>query len=166
MADRGGAPVLVLGIGNRDRGDDGAGRAVAEVLRSLAPEGLEVADSDGEATGLLDRIDGRQRVVIVDACAAGGTAGAVRRFDAAAASLPASAFGVSSHGLGLHQALELARVLGVLPRQCSVYVIEGACFDLGAPLSPAVAAAVRDLAHALIEDIGASAGGATCTRPA
>ena len=145
--------VLVLGIGNPGRGDDGAGRAVARALLSAAPAGVDIAEADGEATALMERIEGRQRVVIVDACVTGAAAGAIRRFDAGEAPLPASAFEVSSHGLGLHHAIEMARALGSLPRQCLVYAIEGASFEIGAPLSPAVAAAAAKLATDLAGEL-------------
>ena len=60
----------------------------------------------------------------------------------AATPLPRGALGMSTHGFGLAEALELARALGQLPRRCIVYAIEGASFETGAPLSPEVAAAV------------------------
>jgi hydrogenase maturation protease len=145
--------LLVLGIGNPDRGDDGAGRAVAKALRTAAPAGVEIAEADGEATALMARIEGRRRVVVVDACLTGAAAGAIHRFDAALAPLPAFTFGVSSHGLGLHHAIEMARALGGLPRQCLVYAIEGARFEIGAPLSPAVAAAAARLAEELAGEL-------------
>ena len=160
------APALVLGIGNPDRGDDGVGRVVARTLRSFAPTGVEIAEAAGDATALLERIERRQRVLIIDACVTGAPSGVVHRFDAAAAPLPAQAFDLSSHGLGLHHALELARTLGVLPHDCLVYAIEGARFEVGAPLSPAVAAAATELARTLMKELEPSAGGAACTRPA
>lgn len=77
----------------------------------------------------------------------------MRRFDAAAAPLPLHAFGLSTHGLDLAEAIELARVLGQLPPTCVVYAIEGACFEGGASLSPAVAEAVTDVARRLCAEI-------------
>ncbi|MFA6207521.1 MAG: hydrogenase maturation protease, partial [Methylocystis sp.] len=67
--------------------------------------------------------------------------------------LPRAAFGASTHGFGLAEALELARALGVLPPRCIVYAIEGEIFDIGAPMSPAVAAAVAVVADRLRADI-------------
>lgn len=160
MAEPAPASALVLGIGNPDRGDDGAGRAVAAALRAAAPAGVEVAEADGEATALIARMEGRERVILVDACVTGAAPGAIRRFDVSQAPLPAFNHGLSSHGLGLHHAIELARALGGLPRRCVVYAIEGASFETGAPLSPAVATAAAGLARALTEELQPLPGGA------
>jgi hydrogenase maturation protease len=141
--------VLVLGVGNPDRGDDAAGRAVARAIRGALPAAVEVAEAEGEATAVLARLEGASAAYLVDACASGAAAGAVHRFDVSRAPLPQGAFGASTHGFGLHEAIELARVLGQLPARCVVYAIEGAGFEIGAPLSAmaraGVAEAVREL---------------------
>lgn len=144
---------IVLGIGNPDRGDDGAGRRVARLLRWWLPEEIEVAEHDGEATGLLARLDGAAAAYLVDACASGAPAGTVHRFDAGAAPLAQRAFGLTTHGFGLAEAIELARALGQLPVRCVVYAIEGTCFEVGAPLSPAASAAVVDVVRRLGAEI-------------
>jgi len=48
----------------------------------------------------------------------------------------------SSHAFGLASAVSLARVLGRLPRSLTIYGIEGADFEHGADLTPAVRVAV------------------------
>lgn len=152
MAANGGR-TLVLGIGNPDRGDDAAGRIVARRLSGALPDGVEVDEHDGEATALLARIDGADAVYWVDACASGKAPGTVHRFDVAAAPLPSLSLGVSTHGFGLGEAVELARTLGCLPQRAVVYAIEGASFDAGAALSPPVAAAVAEVARRLRAEI-------------
>ncbi len=153
------APVLVLAIGNPDRGDDRAGRAAAHALRALAPDHVEVVEADGEATALLASLERAGAAFLIDACASGAPVGTIHRFDVAEAPLPQAAFSVSSHGLGLHHAIELARALGGLPSRCVVYAIEGACFDVGAPMSPAVAAAGGEAARRILAEIGGADGG-------
>ncbi len=152
---------IVIGIGNPDRGDDAAGRAVARLLRGTLPEDIDLVEHDGETAGLLARLDGRAAAFLVDACVSGSPAGTVRRYDLAATLLPRAAFGVSSHGMGLAEAVELARTLGQLPPSCIVYAIEGETFALGAPLSPPVATAVADVAARLRVELAAqfAAGG-------
>jgi len=144
---------IVLGIGNLDRGDDAAGRQVARRLREMLPEDIEVAELDGEATSLLTRLEGAAAAYLVDACASGAIAGTVHRFDVTTTPLPQAAFGLSTHGFGLPEAIELARALGQLPRRCVVYAIEGECFEVGARLSLPVAAAVADVARRLRAEI-------------
>ncbi|KAB2867086.1 MAG: hydrogenase maturation protease [Bauldia sp.] len=145
---------IVVGIGNPDRGDDGAGRMVARRLRGMLSPEVEVIEHDGEAASLLARIDGAAAAFLVDACASGAPSGTVRRFDAAAAPLPRSAFGLpSTHGFGLGEAVELGRALGQLPAECIDYAIEGAAFEIGAPLGDEVAAAVGRVARAVGDEL-------------
>lgn len=164
MADAARQRAIVIGVGNPDRGDDAAGRWVARRLAPLLAGRVSVAEQDGEATMLVDALDGAAMAVVVDACASGAPAGTVTRFDVSEAPLPARASALSSHGLGLAEALELARVLGRLPSRCLVYSIEGHDFAPGAPLSPTVAAAVESVAAYILRDLEI-AGSAPCTKP-
>jgi hydrogenase maturation protease len=144
---------IVIGIGNPGRGDDGAGHLVVKLLQGALPDGTELVEHDGEPASLLSKIDGISAAFLVDACASGAPEGTVHRFDVAAAPLPQGAFGLSTHGLGLAEAVELARALGQLPSQCIVYAIEGRSFEVGAPLSPRVAAAAADVAQRLRAEV-------------
>ena len=147
------APTLIIGIGHLDRGDDAAGRIVAERLRECAPAHVEVIQTDGEAAKLLDLMDGRDRVIIVDACLSGGAPGTIHRVDANAGPLPRPMFAMSSHAIGLVESIELARALGTLPGGCHVLAIEAECLDLGAGLSPPVAAAVDEAVVRLLAEL-------------
>jgi hydrogenase maturation protease len=130
---------LVLGVGNRYRGDDGAGPLAAD---RLAAAGIDAVEHPGDGPGLIEAWQGRESVVVIDAMTSVAPAGTVRRFDAAAAPLPRAAFQMSTHALGLADAIELARTLGRLPPRLVVYGIEGHAFATGTPPGPAVSAAV------------------------
>lgn len=147
------APVLLLGIGNLDRGDDAAGRMAIRLLRHRVPTDVEVAELEGEATSLLAVLEDRRSAVIVDACRSEYTPGSVQRFDVNQAPLPAVHFSLSTHSFGLPAAIELARSLQLLPPRCIVYAMEGQCFDSNAGLSPAVAAAIRHAAPNILADL-------------
>ncbi len=139
-----GGRIVVIGVGNPDRGDDAAGRLVARQLRGMLPAKIEVAEHDGEATALLALLDGADCAILIDACMSGGEPGAVRRFNVSAKPLPEARFNLSTHGVGLGEAVELARALGQLPPCVIVYAIEARAFNLGAPPSPAVADAIDE----------------------
>lgn len=149
------AEILVLCIGNDARGDDGAGRAAARALQGALPAGATLVELSGEAVDILAQLENVERVFIVDACFSGARPGALHRFDVSAAPLPQEGFSLSSHGLGLHDALELARALGALPPLCVVHAIEGVHFEIGAGISPAVAAGARQAAARVLEDLAA-----------
>lgn len=148
-----GARRRVIGIGNPDRGDDGVGHAVIKLLRDACAADIELVEHRGDAAALVSQLDGIEAAFLIDACTSGAVPGTVRRFDVAAAPLPQGMFGLSTHGLGLGAALELAQALGQLPSHCIVYAIEGGSFDMGAPLSPLVAAAAVAVAAQLRAEI-------------
>jgi hydrogenase maturation protease len=146
---------LIIGVGNPDRGDDAVGLIVAERLAGRAPEGVRVVETDGEVARLLALLAEADDVVIVDAAFSSGSAGIVHRFDAAASAIPAAMFSMSTHAMGLGESLELARALGQMPARCVVYAVEGGMFEIGAPLSAAVAAAVDGIVARVLDEIGA-----------
>jgi len=149
--------TLVIGIGHPDRGDDAVGRIVAARLRDLAPEGVRIIETDGEAGKLLDLFSDADDVIIVDAGVSGAKPGTIHRLDAAAAPLPRPMFAMSSHAIGLVESIELARTLGTLPRRCIVYAIEAQGFDLGAGLSRPVAEAVDAACTRVLDELRAEA---------
>jgi hydrogenase maturation protease len=144
------APLVVIGVGNPLRADDAAG--VMAVRRLRVREGVEIREQSGEATALLEALRGRSAALVVDA-AAGGEPGRLHRIDAAVRPLPQGLFGVSSHGFGVAEGIELARALGALPPVCVVYALEGECFETGAPMSDAVLRALPRLAEDITRDI-------------
>jgi hydrogenase maturation protease len=148
---------LVVGVGS-DHGDDAAGLLVARRLRGSGGR-ARVCELSGDLTSLADLWEPAERVAVVDAIRSGGPAGSVRVLDATAAPLPAELAATSTHGLGLAAAVELARVLGRLPRRLTVYAVEGQVWEPGAAPSPAVLAAVERTAAALGAPGGRAAAG-------
>jgi hydrogenase maturation protease len=134
--------AVVVGLGQAAAGDDGVGLAVA---RTLAGRGIEIRES-ADASVLLGLLEAGRRVVLVDAVIA-DPPGAVLRLDAGAlASGPAP---LSSHGLGVAEALELARTLygsDVAAEVAIVGIAIAPPAGLRLGLSPAVAAAVEPAA--------------------
>ena len=141
--------MILIGVGNAWRGDDGAGLAVARRVRELSPAGVEVREVEGDATALVEAWSGAEGVVVVDAAESGATPGTVRRFDARMRPLPVRSLRSSTHAFGVSDAVELARALDRLPARLDVYAIEGASFTAGEGLSPAVERAVDELAASL-----------------
>jgi hydrogenase maturation protease len=133
-----GAAVAVIGVGNELRGDDGAGPAVVCRLRSM---GLAV-DCCGGGLELLELWQGAAVAIVVDAVATGAPPGTIHRLEAGAERLPTGAAPSGTHALGLSETIEFARAMGRLPPRVVVYGIEAETFELGAPLSAPVSAAL------------------------
>jgi hydrogenase maturation protease len=157
---------IVIGIGNPDRGDDGAGPAVARSLRdgvtavrnperALAKAAVlpAIIEHHGEATALILEMTGAERLFLIDACVSGAPPGTIHRFDVSSMPMPAPAARCSTHGFGAAAAVELARALGRLPGLSVVYAIEATSFAGGAALSPPVAKAVAEVVRRLGAEI-------------
>ena len=142
---------VIIGIGNPDCGDDAAGRIVARQLNMKHAAGTRVVEHCGEAAGLVECLSSARAAYIIDSSVTGQPPGAINRLNVAAKALPRGALGCSTHGVGLAEAIELARALGRLPPRCVVYAIEGRRYEVGAALSPEVAAAAEKVVM-LIQD--------------
>jgi hydrogenase maturation protease len=131
--------AVIVGIGQLAAGDDGVGLAVA---RALAARGLPVRES-ADASILLVLLEAGHRVVLVDAVAGGGPPGTVMQLDPDA--LVDGLTPLSSHGIGVAEAIALARTL-YGDAAIAQLAIVGIAIERPAAhavgLSPAVAAAV------------------------
>lgn len=145
--------TVVIGVGNRLRGDDAAGVAVAERLRPRVPEGVEVVACDEEPSRLIEAWEGADSVVLVDTVSSGAPPGTLHRFDADEEAVPARTFRSSTHAIGIPDTIELARALGRLPRRVRVYGIEAESVAVGSGLTPEVEAAVGFLVDAVLHDL-------------
>jgi hydrogenase maturation protease len=154
------ARLAVIGVGNAFRRDDAAGLLVARRLLELPlARDVIVREHEGDMAALLDAWSGCASAVVVDAAFGDssdeGEAGTVHRFDALAKPLPARMFAsTSSHAFGLAEAVELGRALGRLPGALRVYAIEGASFQAGTEVSPAVDSAVDRVVAELAPELG------------
>lgn len=148
-----GPHILVIGIGNPYRSDDAAGLVTARRLRSLVPSDVKILEENGEAATLVEAWKDSDIVVLLDAVYSGAKSGSIHRLDAKAQQIPRSLFQYSTHGLGVGDAIELARTLKGLPRRLIVYGIEGKSFDAGTQLSLEVEKAIGKLTGLVLEEI-------------
>jgi hydrogenase maturation protease len=145
--------LALIGVGNRFRGDDGAGLEVASRLRATHPSGCRILEEEGEPGSLIEDWALVQEALVVDAVSTGAEPGTLHRFDATAEPLPVELFRSSTHALGIADAVELARELDRLPPRLAVYGIEGENFETGEGLSPAVDATVDKLVAELCDEL-------------
>ncbi len=150
------AGVLVIGLGNVHGGDDAVGLHIARRVAATHPE-LRVLELD-DPTAALDAWTGLDAVVVADAVRSGGEPGDLQIVDLVSRAVPAGSWaGAGTHALGLAQVVELARVLGSLPRSLVLVGVEAAQVSSGAPMTEAVAAAVP-AAAARVVTLAADAG--------
>lgn len=151
--------VRVIGCGNPGAGDDAIGLLAVGLARRRLPPEVDVVVA-GLSLQVLDLLGGVDAVVIADAVRAPSgerQPGTLVRAVGDPDGLPAELRGaISSHGLGLAEAVGLAATMGPLPRVVFLGV-EADDLTMGHGLSPAVAAALPTLVDALVEEIPALA---------
>ncbi len=135
--------IVVIGLGNQLRNDDGAGLEVARRLKLTLPHGRVITECD-DPLAIIAAWENAHTAVVLDALRSNSPPGSIHRFEANEHPLPRHFARCSSHGQGLPDAVELARALGLLPRRLIVYAIEGQDFGKGSDLSPAVAVATNE----------------------
>lgn len=145
--------ILVVGVGNPSRSDDGVGWVVAQRLKRLERKDFDLVTLVGDMTAVLEAWKGRPAVVIVDAAWSGAPPGTLHRIDPRQQPLPPGGFLASSHGFNLADCLEMARLMSSLPPQVIILGIEGANFDYGTDLSPAVEQAVETATRMALNEV-------------
>ncbi len=154
-----GLRVVVAGIGNTLRRDDGAGPAIVERLEQLlsspcrpaitAENEVICAGPFGEPLDLLGCWDGADLALVVDAVRSGAHPGTLTLtwVDAPeGAGQPPS-----THGLSILDVYRLAGVLGQAPARLALLGIEGEDFDHGEGLSQAVEEALTGAVQLALE---------------
>jgi hydrogenase maturation protease len=138
---------VVVGCGNPDRGDDGAGILVARRLREF---GVDAIENRGDLIALPDSWEGAEQAIIVDTVITGAAPGEISLWDARNAPVEKNCFRCSTHAFGVAEAVELARLLDRLPPSLWIYGIEGSQFEPGTGVSAAVARAVEKVAQEIL----------------
>lgn len=147
--------IVVIGLGQKLRGDDAAGLEAVQVWERMYPATaahpqvrVEYAESPGLT--LLSLLEGAEKAILVDAVQNGASPGTLHILNEA--DLPAFLQGAASaHGWGVAETLALGRQAGVinLPEQITLFGIEIAQVEVGAELSPVVQRALAEIALAI-----------------
>ncbi len=144
--------MIIIGIGNIFRRDDGVGIEIARQLQARNT-GATVLEHSGEGAGLMSAWDGHDAVIVIDAVNSGEQPGTIWRLEAHRESIPSKFFNYSSHDFSLAEAVEMSRTLGTLPPFFVIYGIEGADFSMGEGLTAAVNHAIPSVIEKIMEDI-------------
>ena len=145
--------AIVIGVGNRDRGDDAAGPLVCDRLKARpgATAAIRTFVCEGSILDLALHWDHDDQVIIVDAMQPGTEPGRVVTIDATVDPLPTPG-AVSTHEIDVAVAVELARAIGRMPARLLLIGIEAGQADWGTPPSAPVDAAI-DSVVALVEEL-------------
>jgi hydrogenase maturation protease len=145
--------VIVAGVGNVLRGDDGFGPAVTELLDHL-PEGADVVETGIGGIALLQELmRGYDGLILIDAVERGAEPGTVFLIE------PEVENGVHVPDIHLanpHRVLSMAKTMGVLPERvviigCQPLDVEEMCQGLSEPVQRALAPAVTRIEEIIDE---------------
>ena len=146
--------IVILGIGNPLKGDDGAGVRVVEALHRLPfPPVVECLDGGTGGPTLMVHFEGAAALIVVDCANLGEPPGAVRAFSLDEAADDQGQPRFSLHEAGLLPMLTLARQAGTPPPVVRIVAVQSHRFDLGDELSPAVGAAVPRAVELVIDEV-------------
>jgi hydrogenase maturation protease len=140
--------VVVLGLGNPIRTDDGVGiHAIRKLLQDRRlPNDVQVIEGGTLGLYLLPSLRRVSHLLALDAVDAGEPPGTLIRFTGAGLTLlPASK---SVHLLGFSDLLDTLKLLGESPCEVVLLGIQPQSTDWGVKLSPVVDAALMDLVAA------------------
>ena len=139
--------TLVLGIGNLLLQDEGAGvRAVEEFGKKYrVPAEVELLDGGTSGMDLLQYIQGRDNLIIVDVVKSGNPSGTIIRLEGE--EVPALLQKkISPHQLGLSDLLAVAQLTGLMPSRVVLLGIEPEATETGLDLSEEVGRNIGKLA--------------------
>lgn len=140
---------LILGLGSSLMGDDAVGIRVAETLAAdgAVTDRAEVWIAGTDVLRSMDRIDGRERVILIDAVECGGEAERVTVADGPLFDAPSG----HAHWLSAVQAVELVRraMPGLRGTRFTWVLVHVASVEPREGLSPNVAALVPVAAAAV-----------------
>ncbi len=151
-----GGATVVIGCGNLLRGDDAVGPTLIRHLWERGvPEGVLLVDGGTGGMDVAFKMRGAARVILIDACATDAEPGTLYRVPGEALENLPPLDGLHLHAFRWDHALAFGRWLlkDEYPEDITVYLIEAACIDFGAPLSPPVEAAMHELLDRLIEEL-------------
>ena len=138
--------ILVLGLGNVLMNDDAVGvRAIEELnTRYRFPSQVSLLDGGTLGLDLLPRLEGVDRLLIIDALQMGAAPG--KAFRLAGEEVPrAFANKLSVHQMGLQDLLAVAELQGHLPEQLVVCGLQAESIEMGLKMSAAVSSSMDEL---------------------
>jgi len=148
-----GPDILIIGIGNEYRGDDGIGLCLAHRLKEKNLPGTIVETYCGEGIGLMELWKSYTRVFLLDAVHSDAPPGKIYRFNTKLRPFPSCWVNHSTHNFCIAETIELAKALDLLPHYMVIYGIAGTLFKRGDGISPEVRAAAGEVVERIIVDI-------------
>ena len=148
------AKVLVLGIGNLVMSDDGVGVKIVQRLQKdyRFVDQVEIMDGGTLGLDLLPKLEGIERLIIVDAVETDMEPGTCIRLSGE--ELPiALETKLSPHQMGLKDLLSVAELMGHSPREMVLIGVQPGSIEMDTELTPVVEAQVDILIQNVLNEL-------------
>jgi len=129
-------PILVVGVGNLIMRDDGFGvHLVRALAKETLPDDVDLFDGGTLGPEMLPWLEGREKVIFVDALNAEMEPGTLFRFEPADLEYHMEQK-TSIHQIGLIDTLSMAELMGNAPDNVVIFGLQPKIVDWGEELSP------------------------------
>jgi hydrogenase maturation protease len=147
--------ILIGGIGSVLLGDDGVGPYVARLLeaRYVFEDGVEIDDLGTPALDLIDRISGKDAVILIDSINTDVAPGTVVLYRKADIMRQRPAVRMDPHAPALMEAILSAELFGVAPAEVLLVGIKAESFDIGCNLSETVSASLDEVIALVLAEL-------------
>lgn len=145
--------TLILGTGNLLLKDEGVGVHVVKRLEdTVLPEDVELLDGGTGGFDLLYEIEGRKKVILIDAVKAGETPGTIYRFSGEDIEMKPKV-SITLHDTDFADVLHVASIRGEKPK-ITVIGIEPKDISMGLELSPEIERQIPKMIELVMKEIG------------
>jgi hydrogenase maturation protease len=151
--DSGSPRVVIIGVGNSFRSDDGVGVYVGTTLRQLDLPDVDIANEERDGLKIISHWKRGDWVFLIDAVLSGAEAGTIYRIDLSIPEFQLPSNHNSTHSLGIMEAVFLSRILNESPGRIILYGIEGENFEMGTSLSPKVIEAAERVIKLVVQEV-------------
>lgn len=107
-------PILILGVGNPLRRDDGIGPMIIDMLSNntdLSDQKVDLLDGGTDGLALMDYMQNYKHVIIIDAVEMKTPPGEIKVFSPAEAKMSINLDALSTHGFGLAEVIKMMEAL-------------------------------------------------------
>lgn len=137
--------ILVIGIGNEYRSDDGVGLAIVRALKKKNLSNTKLIESGDDSLNLIDTWKEAKLVILVDAVSSGSKPGTIFCYNALTETIPTQLSFHSTHALSVTEIIVLGHTLHQLPPNLLLFGIEGKHYSSGTHMSPEVENAIPEV---------------------
>lgn len=150
-------PILVVGVGNILMKDEGVGvHAAQRLLHIPFPPSVEIVDGGTAGIALLDFLENRKKIIIIDAIRTPEPSGTIFRLAAADIGPKADGKHYSLHQAGIPDLLRIAEAIGQSIPEVVIFALQPADISMGTELSAVIEKRLPRLLELVTNEIKAT----------